>query len=145
MNKITITLLELLQLESELNGFVNQQTKEKVYKGFINHNLPILLKYDLLNLSEFLSNERKKIESLRDELIKQYGKLNEDGNYYLNLYEDSDNMTKLSESYILFENDYNKLLSQEIEIEYPDITRSDLGKIGDTSDNYTIFFKLIKK
>jgi uncharacterized protein (DUF433 family) len=37
------------------------------------------------------------------------------------------------------------LLNQEIEIEYPEITKEDLKDAGKTKDKYQVLFKLIKK
>lgn len=146
MKTLTLTLLDALQLESELNGFVNPQTKETVYKGFINHNLPILLKYDLMDLSQQLLDERKKVEQLRDDLIKKYGDTDENGTISIKMYEEvEENMTKISDSYLMFQNEYNSLLSQEIEVKYHEITRDDLKKAGESTDNYMLLFKLVKK
>lgn len=146
MKTLTLTLLDALQLESELNGFVNPQTKETVYKGFINHNLPILLKYDLMDLSQQLLDERKKVEQLRDDLIKKYGETDENGTISIKMYEEvEENMTKISDSYLMFQNEYNSLLSQEIEVKYHEITRDDLKKAGESTDNYMLLFKLVKK
>ena len=40
MEKSTLLEIgEILQLESEINGFTNQQTGEKVYEGFLKQNL----------------------------------------------------------------------------------------------------------
>lgn len=148
MNKITLSLFDTLQLEGEINGFHNPQTKEVLYKGFINHNLPIVLKYDLFDLSEELKSQRKKIDDLRNDLVKKYGEIDSDGNYTIKMYDEidgKDNTTKLGKNFVDFENEYNELLSQNIEISYPKITREDLIKIGDTTDNYRFLFKLIHK
>lgn len=148
MKKITLSLFDALQLESELNGFVNQQTNEVVYKGFINHNLPIILKYDLLDLSEDLKKEKAKIDELRNELVKKYGEVDNEGNYTIKMYDEIDgkqNTTKLAKTFIDFELEYNQLLSQTTEISYNEITRDDLKKAGDSTDNYRFLFKLVKK
>ena len=73
MEKITLKLGDILQLESEINGFTNTETGKPVYEGFIKQNLSIMLKYELTELSELLTKERKKVEGLRDDLIKKYG------------------------------------------------------------------------
>ena len=45
----------------------------------------------------------------------------------------------------LEERDKNGFLNQEIELEYPEITKQDLKDAGKTKDKYTVLFKLIKK
>jgi hypothetical protein len=146
MKKIKFYLVEILKLESEINGFTNPHNKEVIYKGFVNHNLPILLKYELTDLSDFLRTEKKKIEGLRDELIKKFGKEDNEGNVTIQTYvnaEDGD--YRITEEFMNFEKEYNLLLSQEIEVNCPEITKEDLKKAGESTDNYELLFKLIKK
>jgi hypothetical protein len=47
--------------------------------------------------------------------------------------------------YVEFDKEYGTLLNQEIEIEYPEITKEDLKDAGKTKDKYLVLFKLIKK
>ena len=47
--------------------------------------------------------------------------------------------------YLEFDKEYGTLLNQEIEIEYPEITKEDLKDAGKTKDKYQVLFKLIKK
>ena len=73
MEKITLKLGDVLQLESEINGYVEPQSGDQIYEGFTKQNLSIILKYELSDFSTTLKTERTKIDSLRDELIKKYG------------------------------------------------------------------------
>ena len=41
MEKITLKLGDVLQLESEINGYVEPQTGEQVFEGFSKQNLSI--------------------------------------------------------------------------------------------------------
>lgn len=41
--------------------------------------------------------------------------------------------------------EFGKLLVQEIEVDVPEITLDDLKEAGKTKDNYRLLFKLIKK
>jgi hypothetical protein len=151
MEKISLKLGEILQLESEINGFNNPETGEQIYKGFLKQNLSIILKYELTELGETLSKERKKVEKLRDELIVKYGEENESGSVMVKMvFEEKDEngeviSTVINPKYIEFDNEYGTLLNQEKEIEYPEITKEDLREAGKTNDKYTILFKLIKK
>lgn len=151
MEKITLKLGEVLQLESEINGFTNQETGKAVYQGFIKQNLSILLKYELTELSETLSKERKTIDGLRDELIKKYGEEDGKGGIMVKMFnevtDEEGNVTSrtFNEKYLKFDEEYSTLLNNEKEIEYPAITKEDLKEAGKSNDDYKILFKLIKK
>lgn len=151
MEKIKITLKDALQLESELNGLVNQQTGEIIYEGFLRQNLSIILKYELKELADRLKNERKKIDELRDELVTKYGTTDEEGKIIVKMYDETVNdegvviSRKINNKYLEFDKEYVELLKKEIEIEYPELTKDDLKRAGETRDNYIILFKLVKK
>jgi hypothetical protein len=51
----------------------------------------------------------------------------------------------INPKYIEFDKEYGVLLNQEIELEYPEITKEDLKDAGKTKDKYHVLFKLIKK
>ena len=151
MEKIGLKLGEILQLESEINGFQNRETGEQVYKGFIKQNLSIILKYELTELSEILINERKKIDGLREELIKKYGEDDGGGSIFVKMFnevlDEEGNVVSRSytENYLKFDEEYSTLLNSEKEIEHPEITKEDLKEAGKSNDDYKILFKLIKK
>jgi hypothetical protein len=142
MKNITLNLGEILQLESEINGSINQDG-QVTYIGFLRTNLPILLKYDLMSLSEYLLNERKKIDTLRDSLVLKYGKKDENDMTKLEPIFEENGIKVINPKYVEFNEEYKKLLNQEIEITYPEITKDDLKNAGNTTDNYKILFKLI--
>lgn len=149
MEKITLKLGEILQLSHELNGLINPENGEKIYEGFLNQNLSIILKYELTDVGEFLVKERKKIEGLRDELIKKHG-TELDGNITVKMYleekDSEDNpILNINPKYIEFDDEYGSLLNQEIEMECPEISKEDLKDAGKTKDQYKVLFKLIKK
>ena len=151
MEKISLKLGDILQLESEINGYTNPNTGEQVLKGFLKQNLSIILKYELSELGEMLSKERKKVESLRDELIQKYGEADDNGGVMVKMYDeekddDGNVLTAvLNPKYLEFDKEYGTLLNQEKEIEYPEITKDDLREAGKTNDQYKVLFKLIKK
>jgi hypothetical protein len=151
MEKISLKLGDILQLESEINGYTNPNTGEQVLKGFLKQNLSIILKYELSELGEILSKERKKVESLRDELIQKYGEADDNGGVMVKMYneeKDSDGnviTAVINPKYVEFDKEYGTLLNQEKEIEHPEITKDDLKDAGNTKDDYKILFKLIKK
>jgi len=151
MEKITLKLGDVLQLESEINGYIEPQTGDQVFEGFSKQNLSIILKYELSDFSTELKGERTKVEALRDELIKKYGEEDGNGGVLVKMYnevkDDEGTVTGkvVNPQYIEFDNEYGVLLNQEIEIEYPEITKEDLKEAGKTKDKYRVLFKLIKK
>jgi hypothetical protein len=151
MEKITLKLGDVLQLESEINGYINPQDGTEIYKGFTKQNLSIILKYELKELGEVLKAERTKVESLRDELILKYGEQDDKGGTMVKMYnetkDDEDNVVSrvINPQYVEFDKEYGTLLDQEKEIEYPEITIADLKEAGKSSDNYIVLFKLVKK
>jgi hypothetical protein len=151
MEKITLRLGDILQLESEINGFVNPETGKQVYEGFIKQKLSIILKYELTELSELLTKERKKVDGLRDELIKKYGEDDGKGGVFVKMFDETKDeegnviSSKINENYLKFDDEYGTLLSTEKEIEYPEITKEDLKEAGKSNDDYKVLFKLIKK
>lgn len=151
MEKITLKLGDVLQLESEINGYVDRETNEIIYEGFSKQNLSIILKYELSDFSTILKGERTKVDALRDELIKKYGKEDGKGGIVVLMYDevkdDEGNVVSktLNPQYLEFDKEYGTLLNQEIEIEYPEITKEDLKDAGKTKDKYQVLFRLIKK
>ncbi len=151
MEKNKFKLGDVLQLESEINGFVNPETGERIYEGFLNQNLSIILKYELTELSEVLTKERKKVDSLRDDLVKKYGEETDKGGMMVKMLnevkEDEGNVVSrvVNPKYVEFDKEYSQLLNTEIEIEYPEITKEDLKEAGKSKDKYRVLFRLIKK
>ena len=151
MEKNKFKLGDVLQLESEINGFVNPETGEKIYEGFLKQNLSIILKYELTELSDVLTKERRKVDSLRDDLIKKYGQDDGKGGLMVKMFiEEKDNdgniiSRTINPKYVEFDKEYSELLSTEIDIEYPEITKEDLKEAGKSKDKYQVLFRLIKK
>jgi len=151
MEKSKFKLGDVLQLESEINGFVNQETGEKIYEGFLKQNLSIILKYELTELSEVLSKERRKVDGLRDDLIKKHGEEDEKGGILVKMFnevkDDEGNVISrvINPKYVEFDKEYGELLNTEIDLEYPEITKEDLKEAGKSKDKYQVLFILIKK
>lgn len=151
LNKITLSLAEIQELEAELNGSRNQRTGEVILTGLLNQKLPIRTKYWLTRLGETLVSEKKTIESLRDELVKKFGNETEDKSGWtipLRI-EDGDKInpdgTKAlvpNPAFTAFNKEYAELLDTTKEIEYPTFHFDDIASL-ETSDNYAVFFKLL--
>jgi hypothetical protein len=142
MEKIKLSLAELLTLEAELNGYVNPQSGEQILSGFLKEKLNLATKYWLTKLSDKLTSKKKTIEVLRDELIKKFGE-EKDGNIGIETFLDEEK-TKVNPKFIEFQDEWAKLLSEEEEVEYNPLTVSDLEKI-DSEGNYNLVFKLVKE
>ncbi len=151
MEKVKLSLKDALQLESELNGLVNQQTGEIIYDGFLKQNLSIIKKYELKETVEFLQNERKKVNELKDELIKKHGEDDGRGGLMVRTFDevvDDKGLVisrKFNEKYLEFDKEYAELLKKEIEFDFPEVTKEDLIRAGETQDDYIVLFKLVKK
>jgi len=142
MEKIKLSLAELLTLEAELNGYVNPQSGEQILSGFLKEKLNLATKYWLTKLSDKLTSKKKTIEVLRDELIKKFG-VEKDGSIGIETFLDEEK-TKVNPKFIEFQDEWAKLLSEEEEVEYNPLTVADLEKI-DSEGNYNLVFKLVKE
>jgi len=149
MEKISLKLFEFYNLDSELNGVVNQQTGEKVSEGLLSEKLKLTTKYWLTELSKKVLAEKTSVESLKEELIKKHGEADENGNIgiqmYIDVVKDEDGNIvegKPNPKFIEFQNEFNTLLQEEKELEYKPVNLNELESI-ETEGNYSTFFKLV--
>ena len=149
MEKISLKLFEFYNLDSELNGVVNQQTGEKVSEGLLSEKLKLTTKYWLTELSKKVLAEKTSVESLKEDLIKKHGEADENGNIgiqmYIDVVKDEDGNIvegKPNPKFIEFQNDFNTLLQEEKELEYKPVNLSELESI-ESEGNYPTFFKLV--
>ena len=149
MSKTSLTIDQILQLDAEINGFTNPQTCDVIFEGFMKQPLPIILKYELKELSDKLKEERSKVDALRNELIEKFGEKTEDGGVQISPTieegEGEDKTVTRNPKYVEFIEEYNKLLQKEIELDHPEITKDDLKDAGKTKDQYEVLFNLVKK
>ncbi len=149
MKKISLKLLEFYNLDSELNGVTNQQTGEKVSNGLLSEKLKLTIQYWLTEISRKVAAEKLSVESLKEDLIKHHGDVDENGNIgiqmYLDIVKDEDGNIidgKPNPKFIEFQNDFNTLLQEEKELEYKPVNLSELENI-ESEGNYPTFFKLV--
>jgi hypothetical protein len=142
MEKITLTLGEILTLEAELNGFTHPSTGQKVLSGLLNSKLNLAKKYWLTKLADKCQAEKSVIDGLRDELVKKFGKENGD-KIEVKAFLDEEE-TQVNPSFIEFRGEYMALLNEKKELEYKPILLSDLESV-ESEENYAIVFKLIKE
>ena len=150
MEKVTLKLQEFYQLNSELNGFVNQQTGETVSKGLLSERVKLTTKYWLADLAKKTTAEKESIDKLREELVKKYG-VEENGSVSIPIYTNEviDDETKevvsreVNPNFILFQNDFNQLLQEERELEYHPFKLEEFENVK-TDGVYITFFKLVQ-
>ena len=150
MEKVSLKLFEFYNLEAELNGVVNQQTGEAVTKGLLNEKIKLTTKYWLTDLAKKVSEEKQAVEKLKEELIKKHGETSEDGAVSIPMYinivtneEGEVTSRDVNPKFIEFQNDFNKLLQEERELEHKAFSLEDFESV-ESDGNYSTFFKLIK-
>jgi len=148
MEKISLKLHEFLTLESELFGVKNQQTGEVTSKGLLNEKLSLVSKFWLNELGKKVASEKESVEKLREELIKKLG-TEEEGQVFIKMYDEVKDeegnivSRSLTSNFIEFNQEYEKLLSEEKELEYRAFDLSELANV-ETEGNLNVFFKLVK-
>jgi hypothetical protein len=143
MEKIKLSITEIVGLEAELNGLVNQQNGEVISKGLFGEKLSLVVKYRLKKLSDALAAEKKVIDCLREELIKKYGEEHESGGYSVPMWED-EAQTIEHPNFSDFKKQYDALLLEEKEFEYNPLSVEDIKDIK-SDQRYDLVFRLIKE
>jgi hypothetical protein len=142
MAYIKLTLNEIYKLDSELNGFANQETGEILSLGLLSENLSLPTKYWLTNLAKKTSSEKSIIDQLRKDLIVKYGTKDKNDNFEITVWID-ETKTNFNPLYVQFQEEFNGLLQEVKEIEYHEFKLEEFNDVK-TSDNYIIFYKLIQ-
>jgi hypothetical protein len=142
MAHIKLTLQEIYKLNTEINGFINPSTGEILSLGLLNEKLSLPTKYWLTDLAKKTSSEKLVIDQLKEDLIAKYGTKDKDNIFEIEVWTD-ETKTEFNPSYIQYQQEFNTLLQEVIEIEYHEFKLNDFKNI-ETSDNYTIFYKLIQ-
>jgi hypothetical protein len=142
MAHIHLSLQEIYKLDSELNGFVNQETGEILSLGLLSENLSLPTKYWLTNLAKRTSSEKSIINQLKEDLIVKYGTKDKNDNFEIPVWTD-ETKTNFNPLYIQFQEEFNGLLQEVKEIEYHEFKLEEFNDFK-TSDNYIIFYKLIQ-
>ena len=142
MAHIQLSLKEIYKLDSELNGFINQETGEVLSLGLLSENLSLPTKYWLTNLAKKTSSEKLVIDQLKEDLIVKYGTKDKNNNFEILVWTD-ETKTDFNPLYIQFQEEFNGLLQEVKEIEYHEFKLEEFNDVK-TSDNYIIFYKLIQ-
>jgi hypothetical protein len=142
MAHIQLSLKEIYKLDSELNGFINQETGEVLSLGLLSENLSLPTKYWLTDLAKKTSVEKLIIDQLKENLIVKYGTKDKNNNFEILVWTD-ETKTDFNPLYIQFQEEFNGLLQEVKEIEYHEFKLEEFNDVK-TSDNYIIFYKLIQ-
>ena len=142
MANIKLSLKEIYKLDTEINGFTNQETGEILSLGLLSENLSLPTKYWLTDLAKKTSSEKLIIDQLKENLIVKYGTKDKNNNFEILVWTD-DTKTNFNPSYIQFQEEFNSLLQEVKEIEYHEFKLEEFKDIK-TSDNYIVFYKLIQ-
>lgn len=141
----SLTLREVYELESEISGLV---IGEKVLiEGVINQKISFVTKYHLKKLATKLAEEKKLVDEFKNELIKKYGEVREDGSVViepvLKIKEENEEVEKniQNPAFLSFSKEYTELLEQVKDIEHFSFDINEFSKI-ETTDNYNVFYKL---
>jgi len=149
MQNTTLQLGQILQLETEVNGVVNTQTGEVVSKGLMKEVLKFKTKYWLMQLSDDLVEEKKKIEAVRDQLVKELGEEDETGAIslpvFINEVQDEDGKVvsrEVNPKFLDFQEKFNELLAETKELTHGKFLLEDF-ELVESAEVYPVFFKLI--
>lgn len=150
MNKVTLKLYEFYNLDAELNGVVNQQNGEVISKGLLAEKIKLTTKYWLNDLAKKVTDEKKAVEALKEELIKKHGEADENGSVSIPMYinivtnEEGEIVSReVNPKYVDFQNDFNALLQEEREVEHKPFKLEEFDNV-ESDGVYTTFFKLIE-
>ena len=148
-NTTTLQLGQILQLETEVNGVLNQQTGEVVSKGLMKEVLKFKTKYWMMQLSNDLAEEKKKIESVRESLVKELGEEDQTGSISLSVYtnevvdeEGKIVSREINPKFLEFQDKFNELLIETKDVAHGKFLLEDFEAV-ESAEVYPIFFKLI--
>jgi hypothetical protein len=143
MEKIKLSITEIVGLDAELNGLVNQETGEVLSKGLFGEKLDLVTKYRLKKLSDALAAEKKIVDDLRQELVKKFGKEQEEGKFSITMWVDEEQKVEHPD-FTEFKSQYDALLKEEKEFEYNPLSLKDIKDIK-SDERYDLVFRLIKE
>lgn len=139
MERIILKLFEFYNLHEELNGISSADGKTMLTHGLLKEKLSIVTKYWINELAKKVAVEKEAIDSLKDELVRKYGKENENGIISVNMFLEEETVNP---NYLLLQKEFSTLLETEKELEYKPLKLSDFENLK-TENNYAIFYKLI--
>jgi len=135
--KVKLTLGEILNLDIELSGYVNPENGEQILNGLFSQELSLVTKFKLSELRDLIAPLKKNVEELKNDIIKSKGE-EKDGTVSIPMMIDD----VFNPVFLEFQEEYNKLLSEEKELEISEFKIEDFDIV--TNESYNTFFKIIK-
>lgn len=126
---------EILELETEIKG-----NPERGIKGWLNEPCGVKVKYRLYKVLDLISSDINAFNTLRDELVLKYG-TEKDGQILIEKFI-GEEQKELNPKYLDFIKEVNELSLQEVEIELPKISISDIPDFT-TEYHYRKIFKFL--
>lgn len=149
MQKTKLKLYEFYNLDLELNGIIDQKNNQVTRKGLLLEKLNLVLKYWLMDIAKKAFQEKYACESIKEDLIRKYGEVDELGNVSLSQYtnvvknEQGEVLsTEINPKYEEFQIEWNQLLNEEKEIEHKELKLSDFENV-ESEDLYPTLFDLV--
>ncbi len=138
--KAKLKLVDILNLEIELSGFVDPKGNIMV-EGLLNQPVSYQLKYNLRQDLKNILKEKELILQTQDDLIKKYGNFDKSGRLGLDrlLPElDENGNNKINPKFIQYSEEWNKfILENTMDVELTEIPLSELASLK-TKDNYVV-------
>jgi hypothetical protein len=135
--KVKLTLGEILNLDIELSGYVNPENGEQILSGLFSQQLSLVTKFKLSELRDLIAPLKKNVEELKNDIIKSKGE-EKDGSVSIPMMIDD----VVNPVFLEFQEEYNKLISEEKELEISEFKIEDFDIV--TNESYNTFFKIIK-
>ncbi len=142
--KVKLKLVDILNLEIELSGFVDPKGNVMV-EGLLNQPVSYQLKYNLRQDLKNIIKEKDIILQTQDDLIKKYGNVDTTGRFGLDKFipeldengKDTGNNI-LNPKFVQYNEEWNKfILENTIDVELTEIPLSELASLK-TKDNYVV-------
>jgi len=150
MATVTLKLLDLYSLQTEINGAFNQQANQLIIRGLINETIKLTTKMKVADLLTKVNVEVEAINSRRSELVDKHGDKQEDGTTlltpFINVQTNEEGEIVSREDnpkFLEFQQEFQQVLQEEKEFDFEPFTKEDLE--GAYSEfNYTQFYKLVQ-
>jgi len=138
MKKQSLKLYEILNLEVEINGFIDPSTGKILMEGLLNQAISYGVKLNIKLALKNIEIIKKEVLNIQDELIAKYGDIDADGNTGINrvIFDEKRENPQPNPKYFEYQKEWNDFLNNnEREIEFPLIQVDELKNIR-TKDTY---------
>lgn len=136
--KITLKLFEIIEIHKHLNGETNDNT------GLLSKKLDLTCKFLLYHIDNQIKQHILTIETLQNELVHKYGKINEETNQIIvepTIIVDENHV--INPKYTELINELSGFLNNEVEIDYYPINVEYFKDIEDSTSYKTIYKFLV--